>query len=540
MSRLTALAREHVGAATSLVVLAIAAKAIVGRVGTFDLGFDDECWILDMGLGLPTRPLPPPDYGPLYAVWYRVLGALEPDPVHLYTFNWVVLQLALPALLYALSRRSGAPRLAAGLVTIAWTLTRAVTIWPFNVYFSTAILAVGAVATTFTKDRLVALTMLAITTAVASFARPELAIPGMALVAAAILWSLARALGSRRPRALGAAVGIVATIAVLVAIFGSPIGGGRSYFAFQQHYAWHRVEAEKLDVDPMTAYQPIVTASFPHATSIAGAALENPSAFAWHVGYNARLLFDRLTWFWEVAGHVPLFVKVVLTPAAGAVLVLGAFALARRRGRISPRLAAWLPIWIPLGASFAAAVLIIHPRDHYLVPFTFFLIATFASACGGLSWPPSRFAPLLGPAGLAAAIALLALLPTYRRGALPSLAEARGAPPPTDWDGRRSVEALRALGLRGERVILEPEFSRAAFARIPFRWVHKGQKDRPFFEHLEQHAIDVVIASPSLLDDPRFRDDPEFRSFLADDGDHRGFVLTTVPPSRTIIAFRPK
>ena len=122
-SRLRTLAREHAGAAAAIVVLAIAAKAILGHVGAFDLGFDDECWILDAGLGLPTRPLPPAEYGALYAVWYRVLGALEPDPVGLYTFNWVVLQLGLAALLYALARRSGAPRLAAGLVTIAWSLS---------------------------------------------------------------------------------------------------------------------------------------------------------------------------------------------------------------------------------------------------------------------------------------------------------------------------------------------------------------------------------------------------------------------------------
>ncbi len=94
-SRLRTLALKHAGSATSLVVLAIAAKAILGRVGTFDLGFDDECWILDAGLGLPTRPLPPAEYGPLYAVWYRVLGAIESDPIGLYTFNWVVLQLGL-------------------------------------------------------------------------------------------------------------------------------------------------------------------------------------------------------------------------------------------------------------------------------------------------------------------------------------------------------------------------------------------------------------------------------------------------------------
>src|SRR6185369_11135951 len=119
-----------------------------------------------------------------------------------------------------------------------------------------------------------------------------------------------------------------------------------------------------------------------------------------------------------------------------------------------------------------------------------------ASACGALSRRPSRRASSVSTAGLAAAIALLALLPTYRRGALPSLAEARRSSRPEDWDGRNTVTALRALGLRGERVILEPEFSRAVFAGIPFRWIPKGGKDRPFFAFLRQHDIDVVIASP--------------------------------------------
>ncbi|APR78638.1 Hypothetical protein A7982_03985 [Minicystis rosea] len=297
-SRLQALTREHAGSAASLVVLAIAAKAILGRVGTFDLGFDDECYMLWIGSGLPMRSLPAADYSVLYMVWYRVLAALEPDPARLYTFNWVVLQLGLAALLYALSRRSGAPRLTAGLVTIAWSLSRAVTVWPFAVYFSTAILALAAVATTFTKDGLIAATMLAIATVAASFVRPELAVPGMPLAAIVIVWSLSLALRSRRPRALGAAIAVAATIAVLVRIFGSPLGGGRSYFAFEQHYALNRVQADGLDVDPWSAHEPIITATFPHARSIGGAARENPSAFAWHVERNARLLPDRLAWFW--------------------------------------------------------------------------------------------------------------------------------------------------------------------------------------------------------------------------------------------------
>jgi hypothetical protein len=469
-----------------------------------------------------------------------VLGAIEPDPVGLYTFNWVVLQLGLVALLYALSRRSGAPRLAAGLVTIAWSLSHTVTVWPFNVYFSTAILALGALATTFTKDGLSAVTVLAIAAAAASFVRPELAVPGMPLAAIAIVWSLARGLRSRRPRALGAALGIGATVAVLAGIFGSPLGGGRSYFAFQQHYALNRVEAHALDLNPWSAYPPIVSASFPHARSIGEAALENPAAFAWHVERNARLLLDRLAWFWAVDDYVPRALRIAVASGAGAVLVAGAFALARRRRAVPPRLLGWLAIWIPVGASFAAAMLLIRPRDHYFVPFGFFASATLASACGALSRRPRRAAPLVSAAGLAAAILFLALLPTYRRGALPSLTEPRRTSRPEDWDGRNTVEALRALGLRGERVILETSFSRAVYARLPFRWIPAGTKDRPFSELLRQHDVDVVIVTPYLRDDARYRDDPEFRSFLADDGDHLGFVLTRVPRSPTLIAVRPK
>ncbi|APR78637.1 Hypothetical protein A7982_03984 [Minicystis rosea] len=68
---------------------------------------------------------------------------------------------------------------------------------------------------------------------------------------------------------------------------------------------------------------------------------------------------------------MPPALKVPLAWGANAVLVVGAFALVRRRRRVSPRLLAWLPIWIPVGASFAAAVLLIRPRDHYLVPLCF-------------------------------------------------------------------------------------------------------------------------------------------------------------------------
>jgi hypothetical protein len=291
----------------------------------------------------------------------------------------------------------------------------------------------------------------------------------------------------------------------------------------------------------MSQYEPIVAADFPTARSIAAAARENPAAFAWHVGHNARLLPLRLAWFWELADYLPQLMRVGLASAAGAVLVVGAFALAWRPRRLSPRLRGWLPIWIPVGASFAAAVLLIHPRDHYLVPFSFFVVATLASAWSAISRRPERrIGDYASAAGLAAAIALLALLPTYRRGALPSLVEARGAPPPTDWPGRLTVDALRELDLRGERVFLEPNFSRAVFARIPFRSVHRGKKDGPFSEFLRKEDIDVVIVTKHLREDARYRDDPAFRSFLADDGDHLGFILHPVPRAATIIAFRPK
>ena len=101
-----------------------------------------------------------------------------------------------------------------------------------------------------------------------------------------------------------------------------------------------------------------------------------------------------------------------------------------------------------------------------------------------------------------------------------------------------SPSALRALGLRGELVILAPEYAHAVYARIPFRWIPQSPKDRPFSALLRERQVDVVIATQRLRDDARYRDDPEFRSFLADDGDHLGFVLTRVPQSSTTIAVK--
>src|SRR6201999_1684733 len=135
-------------------------------------------------------------------------------------------------------------------------------------------------ATSATRDGLAATTLLTIATALASFARPELAIPGVALAAVVVVWSVARAVRARRLRSLGAALTVGATIAALVRMFGPPVGGGRGYFACEQHYALTRVEASGLHADPWSAYQPIVGAAFPHAASIGEAARENPSAFA--------------------------------------------------------------------------------------------------------------------------------------------------------------------------------------------------------------------------------------------------------------------
>ena len=516
---------------TFTLTLAICLKATVGRLDTFDLGFDDETLMMAAGLRMGSSGTPAADWGPLYSVWYRLLATMQPDPLGLYQFNWLVLQVLLVVVLWTLARRSGAPPLVAAVVTIAWSLSHGITTWPFVAFFSIFVLGLGAVCATFATDAMWAAIILTMALSLATFVRPELAVPAAVCVVGCVAWCVARFVAGRRRRHLLAAVLVASPGLACLAIFGNPLGSERAMNAFEQHYARNRVERKAIRLDPWTSSDRFARESFPHATTILEAMRENPRDFAWHVGRNARRLPGVLADMLTFDAWVPFAIRVPLSCALAVILVARVTVLVRRR-RSDDGLRRWLPLMLPFITTAVASALLIYPRQHYLVPVAFFLLAMLAGDCGTLRLARLRHA------SLAALALLLVCLPTYRRQALPALLDARGAAPVEQHEGRLTVEALRKLSLPGRRKVLEADFSRAFYARLDFVRVAQVEKDRGFDAFLRARDIDIVVLDDRLRSDPRFRDDPEFARFDAARGESDGFLFIPVEGTGIVLAIR--
>jgi hypothetical protein len=526
-----------------LLVALLALKVAYGELGTTDIGFDDEAVALEHGLALK---MPTPDWAPLYSLWYAGLALVIKNPANVYYANWFVLVAVLPVLLYALARRLGAPFLPAVVVSTLWTIGQATRTWPFVTLFATVLIATGAIAITHARTWSRALAITSVTMSVSSFVRPELAGPSLLVAAAAAIAALA-SLRSRSKEWRGALVEgalAVGPLLVLRRLLGNPMEGDRSIFAFGQHYGLNRIEAFNLKIDPWTNWYPLYHDAFPHAQSVLGAMRENPAQFRWHVLRNLTLIVPEFRHFIKPLFHIPEALGVVfeallfLVVASGLIAMLGS----RRRivwdklGKITPLMA------VVLAATFGA-LLIVRPRQHYIVTATFLAFAMLAGACNALAGPAkARWAILERIDGRVAAAVLalaLVLVPTYRPGRLPALLSPEGQPPAQRFAGREAVEVLRGLNFTGPITILESSYSRGLYAGARFKSVTQAEKAAPFWAFVHERGIDVIVIDDRLRADPRFRDDVEFAAFQ-DGRSREDFRVIAVPEVHVDIAVRAK
>ena len=122
-------------------------------------------------------------------------------------------------------------------------------------------------------------------TALLSLVRPEYAIAlvGFVLYAA---YLIAATHARDRSLLLHVAIGSI-LVALLYAHYGFPMYGGRSVFAFAQHFALNYSAWNHWAQDPWSSdYEQIFNSVFPHASSIFGALIANPSAFSHHLLSN--------------------------------------------------------------------------------------------------------------------------------------------------------------------------------------------------------------------------------------------------------------
>jgi hypothetical protein len=544
----TAATPRWIELAVFLLVSLVSLKATHGLLGTFDVGLDDESVYLDGARYLGIHSLPIAESSPLYPMWYRLLSVFEPDRLHLYFTNWYLLTAGLPIVLYALARRSGAPLASAAAIAVAWSVSGAGMTWPFVTKFAALLIAIGALAATFARNSaLEAAAVGSVTLSLASYARAELTMFAFGLTAVVVLWAVGSVATARtgRWRGLTFAAIALAVAALLRLRFGDTGTGNRAYFAFAQHYALNVIEDQHLPIDPWTNWYTFATKAFPTATTVGGALKENPSAFVWHVTRNVTTLPNTLTELFRPLRYVPVPIRNVVTLAFDAALASGILGFVFFRSRRPGRVRRWLLLLGLVAASAALSILVVYPREHYVLPMCFLGTAAAAAGGGRISERLSRSFALRRATQVARVLLIFALglylaaVPTFRTGAAPSLARA-AIPEPGPWarENVLTIEELRRLHLVGRVVILESDYSRALYTDYDYVRVPQWEKSAPFWEFVHARGIGVVVLNDRLRDDTRFKDDLEFRRFVDREEPLEDFVFVPVENTRAVIAIR--
>jgi hypothetical protein len=379
-----------------LALLALAVKSTYDDSQVRDLEMTDEVSYMIWAARIPERGLPPADYCPLYGTWYHALAQLRHDRVALFYLNTRVLGFLVAASLYVLCRALGGRRLVSLLAAFFVLNSAVVEVYPYPNYLAIIVLALGTALAARWRSWAGAVAGLGLALLTASYVRPEFAISFLAFclaVLACVAWVVLR-----HPRkASGLLVATLTELgcaALLLRVIGNPLGGSRSFIAFEQHYAVNVVAAEQLPLNPWGEYERIVTRDFGGAGTLRESWQANPWALLWHAGVNAcrtpSVLADLVEVKLDLSRQAWAALRVVLL----AALALGAVGLARRLARREEEVEGWsglrmgLLVLALVLVPAAASALLVAPERHYLMGVSLFLIALLGAGLG--SWPRLR------------------------------------------------------------------------------------------------------------------------------------------------------
>jgi hypothetical protein len=328
---------------------------------------------------------------------------------------------------------------------------------------------------------------------------------------------------------------------VLLCGLGNPLGGGRSFIAFSQHYAVNVVTTEQLAFDHSSRDDALVARDFGDAATVRQAWQANPRAFLWHFGLNARRTPAMIAHL--VQPRLDLARKASHLWACGVVVaaVLGVVGLVRRAGTGKQRRGLILgPVMLGLLlVSTLPSVLVIAPREHYLLSVVVFLIALLGAGLGGLPRLRLVWERLERPWALVGLfVVLLAVTPNRAHGWNVQALLGRQPPASRRLVDQEVVAALRRLPLRQPTVILGAvEPGRGIFANMPGYGVPPTAKAGGFWDFVERAGVGVIVVDSLLENAASFRDDPEFQAFAAA-RQAGGFTFVAVPGLPVRIAVR--
>jgi hypothetical protein len=518
-----------------------------------DIGLYDESNYLHNGIEIAQGKLPDPSGAPLYACWYFLLNLISGEPVSAYYLNYAVLSATTTALVYIFLRVYQISRVSSLAWSTVFMMSSAnIPAWPKVSNLALVFILFAAIASAFFHSIGQRISIAMIVTAIVTFLRPEFAF-GWIIAFLSGLYYMVHCLFKFRRFPKGDFYIFFLSIAFslgLLAIFGNPLQGSRSFMAFGQHYSLNYVKWHNLEINPWTNWNNIVAKSFGDADSIGSALRANPVAFFSHLASNCiRLPRELANLFipWlailkkaNILAFKGVSFRLIGVAFLSAILILyliGAWrlkpsgfrqGLAKMYTDINRSLEklSFLMLFV-LSIPFGISVLI-HPRAHYLVMllpvillvgaiFTDVFIGTPLVIMGSARKKKAAFIYL----GFAIFIAVTTSGVT--------------SPRPT----YEIINALKTLHLQPPLNILEASggfniYLGSGFKRIAEYDKSKSESCSAFFE---RKSVGLVLVDKNLLNDTRFKDDADCQrlkdaAFLDSDSASGVAVLEVEPDNR--------
>ncbi len=334
----------------------------------------------------PHDPLGSPLYALLYSIPIRAFGILD----GFFFMQYIVkIAVALLVLLFLTTHLKSRPP--ALLFTMIWVVSNVNLTEPVLVYH--VALGLFLLALTFLeRSPWLGLLLLIL----ASLTRLEYLIP---LVAMAAYLVIARLRGTHekitRPQLVVASALVFLIAFVVVHVDDFHLGGKRTWFAFNQNYSRHEVEAGRFQLNPFLDSNFVIDADFPGANSLAEALAVNPRAFGKHVLRNLAMLPKQTFLFF-----VPYFANpgylILLLAACLAIVAFGSSNwLLRIAAAIQNEKMLGYASLVSLVAL--APILLVYPQAHHTLIMVPFL----------LCWPALAYTELIRGRSLALAPVLL-------------------------------------------------------------------------------------------------------------------------------------
>jgi hypothetical protein len=495
-----------------------------------DVGLYDESYYLYNGVTVSSNGFPEANNAPLYSLWYYILSFAEPDRIALYFLNFKLMAILPPLLFYILLRRKGGPLLISSITTLIFLISQAnLPTWPKVSHFALILMLGALILITRVTSNLVSTAIALVGALLMAYVRPEYFL-SFSIFAFAFIIVYAREQQRLSLVNTGAIISVISISAALIGTLGAPLSGGRSIFAFGQHFSLNWVAWTDSALNPWTNWEAILERNFGPVQSIPEAFGSNPALFTRHITSNCLKLIQQFPaiFFYHSNILLPPTRTFSLIEAVVVFALCIGFIIKSWPKNVKAVVSTERRFFLFAGIyAFTGMVssVVIYPRDHYLLlplvltVLLMAIISTKQHSMFSVGWPKQL--ALIALAG----VLVLILTPRFAD---------QVAPP---RENLATIQTIKSLQIDEQVTILEAQGGFNIYAGDNFRRMREFEKDTPFNRFLLAQDIGVIVLSDTLSNDVRFKQDTEWQSFLVH-YQQKGFDKIPVPESQRTLFVR--